>query len=341
MPSHTNGLSRVRRDQLSAEGDLAGGFCQSLGHGKFGFQTRGRRCHLICGGVTTGLERKPPAWEMREEPQVRLRAGFVEHGPVEPGTPLSPSKELSHLIFPATPGGRYYSLPLFRMRKLRQRAAICEWPAQEPGWKVTQSVQSPPAHHPSSYLWWPYSHCCCSCISSSWHLGDIADAIGTQPRTLRPYLVRISWQPNFWLPASTSVFGCRSLLCPCTQWVGSARKLAFPKADDGWCINTPDPLFLWWEHSNMRVLHGCPEFLTGNKLLTATVIPGWKMHALLAFFPSLTHFPIYLTGVSWDHFPNTTFIHILVSRAPFGRSQTKIGDHASMPQLPGKCLSPS
>ena len=63
--------------------------------------------------------------EMREEPQVPLRAGFVEHGSVEPGTPLSPSKELSHLIFPATPEGRYYSLPLFWMRKLRQRAAIC------------------------------------------------------------------------------------------------------------------------------------------------------------------------------------------------------------------------
>lgn len=63
--------------------------------------------------------------EMREEPQVPLWAGFVEHGPVGPGTPLSPSKELSHLIFPSTPGGRYFSLPLFWMRKLRQRAAIC------------------------------------------------------------------------------------------------------------------------------------------------------------------------------------------------------------------------
>lgn len=39
------------------------GFCQSLGHGKFGFQTRGQRCHLIGGGVMTDSERKPPAWE--------------------------------------------------------------------------------------------------------------------------------------------------------------------------------------------------------------------------------------------------------------------------------------
>lgn len=108
MPSRTNGLSSVRRDQLSTEGGQARGFCHSLGHGKFGFQRRGQKCHLTSDCVMTDRERKPPACERRGEES----ANSVQ------------LQELPLLMSPAVFWGRSSHLPLVQMRKLSRRVVV-------------------------------------------------------------------------------------------------------------------------------------------------------------------------------------------------------------------------
>lgn len=69
------------------------GFCQSVGHGKFGFQGRGHEYRLICGGIVTDAERKPPAVRDSEEDRNTSASRLCRAGAqVGPGAPLAPLK---------------------------------------------------------------------------------------------------------------------------------------------------------------------------------------------------------------------------------------------------------
>ena len=150
---------RCPEGSIEHRGRPGQGFGPAWGHGKFGFQRRGRECHLIWGGVTTDGERKPPARERgRGEPRYHKELALWSTGAEGPGSVLSPPKESSHLIFPVTLGGGYYYLPILQMRKLRWsktwlRSHRCQ--VQELGLKARQSASR--AHHPFSCAWSPYS----------------------------------------------------------------------------------------------------------------------------------------------------------------------------------------
>lgn len=102
---------------------------------------------------------------------------------VESGALLSPSKGLSHFTRPATLGGRYSHLPLLPMRTLRQRVVdlpmVTELPCARARMEShTVWLQSPPALQLCLIILFSF---CCTCVSYSRHLGDVADAISARP----------------------------------------------------------------------------------------------------------------------------------------------------------------
>ena len=255
-------------------------FCPSPGHGKFGFQSRGRKRHLTCGGGTAGLGKEPPAWERHTgERKYHREPALGSRGAGGPGAALSPSKELSRLLLPASPTkqGRCCS-PLLQTRQLRQRASDLPEVTLLPGAGAGVGshdlwFQNPP----------PLQLCPTVSFSSSFPLSSSSWCQGheVRPRALSPYHVKR--QLGAHLPRRL----CQGrLLCSFVRQAGGAGKLASP---GGTAVGVSMPRL--------------PGASGGNPRRCAFSVA--QSNLLPSLLDSPPHSP---PSVSWDRRPPNTFV---------------------------------